>query len=132
MVKILSHQTHVHKCSFCDTFSARFITFWCFLLVVSSLVKKVPKHVTVCYPQAQEDCDVPNGVLDKLQSSMSYSVGGCEFNVGESTTYTNYIYPLFCICVFPGGPVVKNPPANAEDTVSNPGLGRSPGGGNHN
>ena len=106
--------------------------FLCFLLVVSSLVKKVPKHVTVCYPQAQEDCDVPNGVLDKLQSSMSYGVGGCEFNVGESTTYTNYIYPLFSICVSPGGPVVKNPPANAEDTVSNPGLGRSPGGGNHN
>ena len=25
---------------------------------------------------------------------------------------------------FPGGPVVKNPPANAGDTGSNPGLGR--------
>ena len=25
---------------------------------------------------------------------------------------------------FPGGPVVKNPPANAEDTVLIPGLGR--------
>ena len=28
---------------------------------------------------------------------------------------------------FPGGSVVKNPPANAEDTGSIPGLGRSPG-----
>ena len=28
--------------------------------------------------------------------------------------------------------MVKNPPASAEDTVLNPGLGRSPGGGNHN
>ena len=36
---------------------------------------------------------------------------------------------------FPGGAVVKNPPANAKgarDTGSIPGLGRSPGGGNGN
>ena len=31
---------------------------------------------------------------------------------------------------FPGGSVVKNPPANAGDTGSIPGSGRSPGGGN--
>ena len=31
---------------------------------------------------------------------------------------------------FPGGIVVKNLPANEGDTVSSPGLGRSPGGGN--
>ena len=31
---------------------------------------------------------------------------------------------------FPGGSVVKNLPANAEDTGSIPGLGRSPGEGN--
>ena len=30
----------------------------------------------------------------------------------------------------PGGSVVKNPPADAGDVVSVPGLGRSPGGGN--
>ena len=29
--------------------------------------------------------------------------------------------------VFPGGSVVKNPPANAGDSSSNPGLGRNPG-----
>ena len=37
--------------------------------------------------------------------------------------------------VFPGGAVVKNPPANARDAeVASwiPGLGRSPGGGNGN
>ena len=28
---------------------------------------------------------------------------------------------------FPGGPVVKNPPANAGDVGSIPGFGRSPG-----
>ena len=34
--------------------------------------------------------------------------------------------------VFPGGSVVKNPPANAGDAGSIPGLGRSPGGENDN
>ena len=35
---------------------------------------------------------------------------------------------------FPGGPVIKtkNPPANAGDVGSIPGLGRCPGGGNDN
>ena len=33
---------------------------------------------------------------------------------------------------FPGGSVVKNPPANAGDTGSIPGSGRSPGKGNGN
>ena len=33
---------------------------------------------------------------------------------------------------FPGGSVVKNPPANAGDAGSVPGLGRSPGEGNGN
>ena len=33
---------------------------------------------------------------------------------------------------FPGGAVVKNPPANAEDAGLNPGSGRSPGGGHGN
>ena len=33
---------------------------------------------------------------------------------------------------FPGGSVVKNPPADARDTDSIPGSGRSPGEGNGN
>ena len=33
---------------------------------------------------------------------------------------------------FPGGTMVKNPPASAGDRGSIPGLGRSPGGGNDN
>ena len=48
--------------------------------------------------------------------------------------YTHiYIYPSMnmCICMcytgFSGGSVVKNLPANAGDTGSIPGLGRSPG-----
>ena len=42
---------------------------------------------------------------------------------------------LFCSMGFPGGSVVKNPPANAgdtRDTDSIPGLRRSPGRGNSN
>ena len=35
-----------------------------------------------------------------------------------------------CISGFPGGSAVKNLPANAGDTGSIPGLGRSPGEGN--
>ena len=34
--------------------------------------------------------------------------------------------------VFPGGSVVKNPPANARDADSIPGWGRSPGVGHDN
>ena len=37
-----------------------------------------------------------------------------------------------CIQGFPGGSVIKNLPANAGDTESIPGLGRSPGKGNGN
>ena len=33
---------------------------------------------------------------------------------------------------FPGGTVIKNPPAKAGDLGSIPGLGRHPGGGNGN
>ena len=39
---------------------------------------------------------------------------------------------LYCRYALPGGPVVKNPPANAGDMDSISGLGRSPGGGNGN
>ena len=48
------------------------------------------------------------------------------------------IFPLVnfphCNCQigFPGGSVVKNPPADAGDTQSIPGSGRSPGEGNDN
>ena len=38
---------------------------------------------------------------------------------------------VFHFC-FPGGSVVKNPPANAGNTSSIPGSGRSPGEGNGN
>ena len=39
---------------------------------------------------------------------------------------------LLCPLGFPGGSVVKNPPANEGDMGSIPGLGRSPGEGNGN
>ena len=44
-----------------------------------------------------------------------------------------YIYhTIFIIWCFPGGSVVKNPPANARGSDSIPGLGRCPGEGNGN
>ena len=54
MEKVLSHQTHVHKCSFCDIFSAMFFMFLCLLLVVSSLFKKVLEYITVWHPQLKK------------------------------------------------------------------------------
>ena len=44
----------------------------------------------------------------------------------------NLEYSLEGLMLKPGGSVVKNPPANADDTGSTPGLGRSPGVGNGN
>ena len=55
--------------------------------------------------------------------------------------YIHCMYVCVCICIyrhrysawgFPGGSVVKNLPANAGDTSSISGSGRSPGGGNGN
>ena len=48
-------------------------------------------------------------------------------------TYTNIHLDIIAdISGFPGGSVVKNPPANAGDMGSIPGWGRSPGEGNGN
>ena len=44
----------------------------------------------------------------------------------------SYLWMQWCGEGFPGGSVVKNPPASAGDSGSIPGLGRSPGGGNGN
>ena len=43
---------------------------------------------------------------------------------------SDYFSPRFFCAGFPGGSVVKNPPANAGDAASVPGWGRSPGEGN--
>ena len=44
---------------------------------------------------------------------------------------TQYVFSK-CFSDFPGGSVVKNPPANAGDIGSIPGWRRSPGEGNDN
>ena len=46
--------------------------------------------------------------------------------------YSSFHYKTGFILGFPGGSVVKNPPANIGKTGSNPGFGRSPGEGNGN
>ena len=49
----------------------------------------------------------------------------------SSNIYCQFWYQSYCnglkkqVGDFPGGAVVKNPPANAGDTGSSPGLGRS-------
>jgi len=49
------------------------------------------------------------------------------------TPYSPHIsIPAYSFLDFPGGSVVKNPPANARDPSLIPGLGRSPGDGNGN
>ena len=56
--------------------------------------------------------------------------------LGFSQLPANTILPSFiCHSAFrmtQGGTVLKNPPANAADVGSSPGLGRFPGGGNGN
>ena len=47
--------------------------------------------------------------------------GGC----GEKGTLLHYWWEYKLVQGFPDGAVVKNPPANAGDTGSSPGLGRS-------
>ena len=39
---------------------------------------------------------------------------------------------IILVMGFPGGSVLRNPPANAEDAGSIPGFGKSPGEGNGN
>ena len=53
-----------------------------------------------------------------------------SLQAGEGTySYLNF-REVTLATGFPGGSVVKNPPANAGDAGSIPGLGRSPGEGN--
>ena len=50
------------------------------------------------------------------------------------STYSSRLYKwkILCYLGFPGVSAFKNPPANAGDMGSIPGLGRSPGEGNGN
>ena len=62
-----------------------------------------------------------------LENSMDCIVHG----VTKSQTWlSDFHFTSLPFLGFPGGSVVKNPPANAGDMGSSPGLGRSPGEGN--
>ena len=65
-----------------------------------------------------------------LENSMDSIVHG----VAKSQTWLSDFHFTWCYMGFPGGSVVKNPPANAgdRDTSLIPGSGRSPGEGNSN
>ena len=62
----------------------------------------------------------------RLQSTGSQRVGH------DWATSLSFVLSLYYKEGFPGGSLVKNPPANAEDAGSIPRLGRSPGEGNGN
>ena len=62
----------------------------------------------------------------RLQSTGSQRVGH------DWATSLSFFLSLYYKEGFPGGSLVKNPPANAEDAGSIPRLGRSPGEGNGN
>ena len=51
---------------------------------------------------------------------------------GGSFLVAYLAYTIMYEGFFPGGSVVKNPPANSGDSGSVPGLGKSPGEGNGN
>ena len=57
---------------------------------------------------------------------------GCSPWGGRESDTTERLHSLSLRKGFPGGSAVKNLPANAGDTGSTPGSGRSPGGGNGN
>ena len=72
-----------------------------------------------------------------LNSTVGFS---CIWHVPVRCTFIHsfhkpnvFIRPMLYVRLgFPGGSVVKNPPANAGDVGSIPGTGRSPGVGNDN
>ena len=63
------------------------------------------------------------------RGTQQYS-GLAETSVGSPIYLFNLTFLLNFGGAFPGGVVLKNPPANAEDLGSIRGSGRSPGGGN--
>ena len=84
------------------------------------------------------------GDAEPTQPGLLDSDLGCPNKMRKSTWRKRWIalyVPEFYLLIsfrytlrlsggFPGGSVVKNPPASAGDAGSTPGLGRSPGGGN--
>ena len=70
------------------------------------------------------------------ESYKMHSINNCYFkirSIWRKVSTTSISKPNIVICIgFSGGSVVRNPPGNARDMSSIPGLGRSPGEGNGN
>ena len=94
-------------------------THWKSSVASSFLIRKVGMRKQLLEPLA-------------LFSSLFYSCGSQDTGRQHIQSHTGN-FPLSLIFRgFPGGSVVKNPPANAGDMGLIPGSGRSTGGGNGN
>ena len=87
-------------------------------------------YTTLCDPM---HCSPPGSSVHEIfqarilgQVDISYSRGSLR------SREQNYIFCISCIGWWPDGTVVKNPPANAVDVGSIPGLGKAPGGSHAN
>ena len=71
----------------------------------------------------------PSGNAQRIVSPPGYQHWTLPFPylVFPSILDAEFTSSKFLSCAFPGGSVVKNPPANTGDTDSIPGWGRSPG-----
>ena len=80
---------------------------------------------TLCNPM---DCSPPGSSVHGIPQARILEPIAIPF----STIHNKHLIPRSYDWGFPGGSVVKNPPANTGDTGLIPDLGRSPRGGNGN
>ena len=94
---------------------------WHFLLRCMKV--KSESEVTHSCPTLSDrmDCSLPGSSIHEIFPARVLEWGAIAFSARSVNTQLTF---LLC---FPGGSVVKNLPANAGDTGSIPGLGRSPG-----
>ena len=86
-----------------------------------------------CHIDSRLICQLQIRVAVRLWKVEKLSeVGGTSFILYMLIYSINNLWGLHCTKGFPGGSVVKNPPANARDAGLIPGSGRSPGEGNGN
>ena len=91
------------------------------------------------YSFNKQACNLNRARSSSEMWAVCHMVALLTFGGWDSATHTSSLLGnsdkqlhLQLVCSFPGGPVVKNPPANAGDAGWIPGSGRFHGGGNVN